>query len=44
MTHHPRPEMPESKVEHQADQPGVTTDAKAQKKADGKQGNAKQSH
>jgi hypothetical protein len=22
---HPRPETPESKVEHQADQPGVTT-------------------
>jgi hypothetical protein len=27
--HHPRPDTPESKVEHQADQPGVTTDAVA---------------
>ena len=24
--HHPRPDTPESKVEHQADQPGVTTE------------------
>lgn len=26
--HHPRPDTPESKVEHQADQPGVTTKAR----------------
>lgn len=25
MPEHPRPDTPESKVEHQADQPGVTT-------------------
>ena len=24
--HHPRPDTPESRVEHQADQPGVTTE------------------
>ena len=24
--HHPRPETPESKVEHQADQPGVASE------------------
>ena len=26
---HPRPDVPESKVEHQADQPGVTTGGKS---------------
>ncbi|HET9335750.1 MAG TPA: hypothetical protein VFO12_05000 [Sphingomicrobium sp.] len=32
MAHHPRPDTPESKVEHQADQPGVTPDTKRQDK------------
>ena len=26
---HPKPDTPESKVEHQADQPGVTTGSKS---------------
>ena len=30
MPHHPRPDTPESKVEHQADQPGVTTGGESQ--------------
>ena len=25
--HHPRPDTPESKVEHQADRPGITVDS-----------------
>jgi hypothetical protein len=44
MPHHPRPDTPESKVEHQADQPGATTDAKRQEKAGRKQRGTTPSH
>jgi hypothetical protein len=42
MTEHPRPDTPESKVEHQADQPGVTTGGESQGKAGSDQQDANQ--
>ncbi len=42
MPEHPRPDTPESKVEHQADQPGVTTGGESQGKPGGERQDANQ--
>ena len=42
MPEHPRPDTPESKVEHQADQPGVTTGGESQGKPGGEHLDANQ--
>lgn len=42
MPEHPRPDTPESKVEHQADQPEVTTGGEPQEKSGGDHQDANQ--
>lgn len=42
MPEHPHPDTPESKVEHQADQPGVTTGGESQGKPGGEHHDGKQ--
>lgn len=42
MPEHPRPDTPESKVEHQADQPGVTTGGESQGQPGGEHQDANQ--